>query len=55
MWLPWLDAERAVLIAVNRHIGDDVAIALGYRNDTMHPAVASVSSPSTRPTPTLMS
>jgi hypothetical protein len=26
--LPWLDVERAVLIAVNRRPGDDVAVAL---------------------------
>src|SRR5688572_2165754 len=26
--LPWLDVDRAVLIAVNKQIGDDVAIAL---------------------------
>lgn len=29
--LPWLDAEQAVLIAVNRIHGDDVAVALDYR------------------------
>lgn len=39
LWLPWLDVERAVLIAVDRRIGDDVAIALDYRSDTGHPAV----------------
>lgn len=39
IWLPWLDAEAAVLIAVNRHPGDDVAIALDYRNDAKDPAV----------------
>lgn len=39
IWLPWLDAEAAVLIAVNRHPGDDVAIALDYRNDARNPAV----------------
>ena len=38
-WLPWLDAEAAVLIAVNRRPGDDVAIALDYRNDAADPAV----------------
>src|SRR5262249_60155296 len=37
--LPWLDAELAVLIAVNRHAGGDVAIALDYRNDARDPAV----------------
>jgi hypothetical protein len=30
---PWLDVEKAVLIAVNRDLGDDVAIALDYRED----------------------
>jgi hypothetical protein len=39
VWLPWLDAETAVLIAVNRHAGDDVAIALDYRSDARDPAV----------------
>jgi hypothetical protein len=39
VWLPWLDAELAVLIAVNRHAGDDIAIALDYRNDAVDPAV----------------
>ncbi len=37
--LPWLDAELAFFIAVNRHPGDDVAIALDYRSDTGSPAV----------------
>lgn len=37
--LPWLDAELAFLIAVNRQPGDDVAIALDYRSDTAGPAV----------------
>jgi hypothetical protein len=39
LWLPWLDVERAVPIAVNRRIGDDVVIALDYRSDTGQPAV----------------
>lgn len=39
VWLPWLDAETAVLIAVNRRAGDDVAIVLDYRNDAGDPAV----------------
>jgi hypothetical protein len=38
-WLPWLDVERAVLIAANRNIGDDVGIALDYRGDDGEPAV----------------
>jgi hypothetical protein len=37
--LPWLDAELAVVIAVNREPGDDVAIALDYRGDPANPAV----------------
>lgn len=37
--LPWLDAERAVLIAVNRDSGDDVAIALDFRGNTEDPRV----------------
>lgn len=37
--LPWLDAERAVLIAVNRRPGDDVAIALDYRTDPTDPRI----------------
>ncbi|MEU7757381.1 MULTISPECIES: hypothetical protein [Micromonospora] len=37
--LPWLDAERAVLIAVNRDPGDDVALALDYRTDVTDPRV----------------
>lgn len=31
--LPWLDAEQAFFIAVNRLLGDDVALALDYRAD----------------------
>ncbi|WP_433284615.1 hypothetical protein [Micromonospora sp. CA-244673] len=37
--LPWLDAERAVFIAVNRNPGDDVALALDYRTDLTDPSV----------------
>ncbi|ATO15550.1 hypothetical protein O7600_20055 [Micromonospora sp. WMMA1998] len=37
--LPWLDAEQAVLIAVNRIPGDDVAMALDYRTDPADPRV----------------
>jgi hypothetical protein len=36
---PWLDAERAFVIAVNRWPGDDVAIALDYRTDPADPRV----------------
>lgn len=37
--LPWLDAERAVLVAVNRIPGDDVAIALDFREIGAEPRV----------------
>jgi hypothetical protein len=37
--LPWLDADLAVVIAVNREPGDDIAIALDYRGDAANPAV----------------
>ncbi|MFD0259545.1 hypothetical protein ACFRKE_16850 [Kitasatospora indigofera] len=37
--LPWLDVEQAVLIAVNRVPGDDVALALDYRTDPADPRV----------------
>jgi hypothetical protein len=37
--LPWLDAEKAVLIAVNRNPGDDVAVALDYRTNPQDPRV----------------
>ncbi|WP_027345668.1 hypothetical protein [Hamadaea tsunoensis] len=37
--LPWLDADQAVLIAVNEHAGDDVALALDYRTDAANPRV----------------
>jgi hypothetical protein len=37
--LPWLDVELAVLIAVNKMPGDDVAIALDYRTDQADPRV----------------
>ncbi|MEU0939717.1 hypothetical protein [Embleya sp. NPDC005971] len=37
--LPWLDVEQAVLIAVNRTPGDDVALALDYRTDQSDPRV----------------
>ncbi|MFD0536042.1 hypothetical protein ACFQY7_22155 [Actinomadura luteofluorescens] len=37
--LPWLDVDAAVLIAVNRHAGDDVAIALDYRTGASDPRV----------------
>lgn len=37
--LPWLDVEKAFLIAVCRHPGDDVALALDYRTDPADPRV----------------
>jgi hypothetical protein len=37
--LPWLDSERALVIAVNRRAGADVAVALDYRGATDRPAV----------------
>ncbi|MBQ1042044.1 hypothetical protein KBX35_06050 [Micromonospora sp. C32] len=37
--LPWLDADRAVFIAVNRFPGDDVALALDYRTGVVDPRV----------------
>ena len=37
--LPWLNADQAVFIAVNRIPGDDVAIALDYRNSPDDPIV----------------
>jgi hypothetical protein len=37
--LPWLDVEQAFNIAVNRQLGDDVAIALDYRTDPSDPRV----------------
>ncbi|MFI6897537.1 hypothetical protein ACIBM4_25830, partial [Streptomyces sp. NPDC050256] len=35
--LPWLDVERAVLIAITRRPGDDGALALDYRSDPSDP------------------
>lgn len=37
--LPWLDVERAFIVAVNRMPGDDVAIALDYRTNPADPLV----------------
>jgi hypothetical protein len=39
--LPWLDAQLAICIAVNRLPGDDVAIALDYRGENGPMVVAS--------------
>jgi hypothetical protein len=37
--LPWLDADRAFFVAVNRWPGDDVGIALDYRTGADDPRV----------------
>ena len=37
--LPWLDADRAFFVAVNRWPGDDVGIALDYRTGSDDPRV----------------
>lgn len=37
--LPWLNADKSILIAVNRIPGDDVAIALDYRDSKDAPLV----------------
>jgi hypothetical protein len=37
--LPWLNADRAQFIAVNRIPGDDVAVVLDYRLDASAPRV----------------
>ena len=37
--LPWLNADLAVFLAINRIPGDDVAIALDYRAATDNPKV----------------
>jgi hypothetical protein len=37
--LPWRDVEKSFLVAVNREIGADVAIALDYRTDPADPRV----------------
>lgn len=37
--LPWLDADRALFIAVNEEIGDDVVIALDYSTSIEDPRV----------------
>jgi len=37
--LPWLDVEKALLVAVNERPGDDVAIALDYRTEATDPRV----------------
>jgi len=37
--LPWLDAGLALMIAVNRDPGDDLAIALDYRSEDGSPVV----------------
>ena len=37
--LPWLDDDLALLIAVNREIGADIAVALDYRTSMIDPRV----------------
>jgi hypothetical protein len=37
--LPWLDIERAIFVAINQIPGDDVAVALDYRADSIVPRV----------------
>jgi hypothetical protein len=37
--LPWLDIERAFVVAFNQIPGDDVAVALDYRADPISPRV----------------
>ena len=37
--LPWLDAEKSIMIAVNREHGADLGIALDYRTDFNDPRV----------------
>jgi hypothetical protein len=37
--LPWLDADLALFIAVNREIGADLGIALDYRTSSDDPRV----------------
>lgn len=37
--LPWLDAELAVFVAVNRELGDDLGVALDYRTSRDEPRV----------------
>jgi hypothetical protein len=37
--LPWLDVEQAVLIAICRNPGDEVALALDYRTGAADPRV----------------
>lgn len=37
--LPWLDTDLAFFVAINACIGDDLAIALDYRNSRSEPRV----------------
>ena len=37
--LPWRDVERSIIVAVNRNLGDDVAIALDWRTSIEDPRV----------------
>ena len=37
--LPWIDVEKSLFIMCNERIGDDVGIALDYRNNSTEPCV----------------
>jgi hypothetical protein len=37
--LPWRDVEQSIVVAVNRHAGNDVAIALDFRTSRDDPRV----------------
>jgi len=37
--LPWLDVDLHVMIACNRHYGDDLGVAMDYRSSTTDPRV----------------
>jgi hypothetical protein len=37
--LPWLDVELAILIGINKNIGDDLGVALDYRVSATDPRV----------------
>ena len=37
--LPWLDVDQSLFVAVNRHPGDDEAVALDFRMSSVDPRV----------------
>lgn len=37
--LPWLDIDNSIFIAINKNPGDDIAIALDYRDNSTSPIV----------------